>query len=142
MGAAHPGFELNPDQRAPKMKSLMTRYRIDFDPDKIGLRVLLDAAALSLYARAKKIPLVGSRHLPFYISKGSHPELESEPTGFSTDRYGAENIALLSVPLAQSIQERLKNRQPITAQAESAECTTLNSIARLLTQLKSTTKEA
>jgi hypothetical protein len=22
----------------------MTRYRIDFDPDKIGLRVLLDAA--------------------------------------------------------------------------------------------------
>ena len=105
------------------------------------LACLAGRGAPSLYARAKKIPLVGSRHF-FYISKGSHPELESEPTGFSTDRYGAENIALLSVPLAQSIQERLKNRQPITAQAESAERTTLNSIARLLTQLKSTTKEA
>jgi hypothetical protein len=91
---------------------------------------------------SKENPLGGVATFAFLELKALIPELESEPTGFSTDRYGAENIALLSVPLAQSIQERLKNRQPITAQAESAERTTLNSIARLLTQLKSTTKEA
>jgi hypothetical protein len=56
MGAAHPGFELNPDQRAPKMKSLMTRYRIDFDPDKIGLRVLLDAARYRFTQEQRKSP--------------------------------------------------------------------------------------
>jgi hypothetical protein len=75
MGAAHPGFELNPDQRAPKMKSLMTRYRIDFDPDKIGLRVLLDAARYRFTQEQRKSPWWGRDICLFIYLKALIPSL-------------------------------------------------------------------
>jgi hypothetical protein len=119
----------------------MTRYSIDFDSDKIGLRVLLDAARYRFAQEQRKSPLWGRDICLFKYLKALIPALESDPWGFSTDQYGAENLALLLVPLAKSIQERLDNKQPITAQEELVDRVALNSIARLLKQLKPT-KEA